>query len=98
MTFQDGTDGAQRVLERNEKWKSDVDYIIVQLAKKGVPFTANEVRAAAQNCGLPEPSHPNAWGGALMSASKRKLVKRVGYRRSEGAARHGGVVAEWAAY
>jgi hypothetical protein len=91
-------DGIDKVLANNEKWRSDVSYIITQFIKKGKPFTAVDVRAAAVRCGLPEPSHPNAWGAQVNNFARKKLIVKTGvYLKSKMDTRHSGLVAEWVA-
>lgn len=89
--------GVAKVLSAADlKWQSDVLYIIDQFAKKGKAFTAEDVRQAAENCGLPQPHHPNAWGGMLITAARRKTIKRTGnFRRSSRPDRHAGLLTEW---
>ncbi len=91
--------GVAKVLSAADlKWQSDVLYIIDQLVKRGKAFTAEDVRAAAENCGLPQPHHPNAWGGMLITAARRKTIKRTGnFRRSSRPDRHHGLLTEWIA-
>ena len=91
--------GIEKVLTAADlKWQSDVLYIIQQLVKKNRAFTAEDVRKVAENCGLPHPHHPNAWGGMLQTAAKRKWIKRTGnFIRSTRPDRHHGLLTEWIA-
>ena len=44
-------------------------------------FTIEDFRIYAAANGLPEPSHPNAWGA--LSRRHRNLIKQVGYTQSQ---------------
>lgn len=65
-------------------WKAAWDGAIEKLAAAGEPFTSDDVRVIA---GGPT-DHPNAAGARFLAASRRGLIRSVGYRPSDRASLH----------
>ena len=78
-----------------EQWKAGVARVIAMLARRAEPFTGDDVRAQALERSLGQPSHPNAWGAAMSTASKRGVIQAVGYTASTQVSRHGAIVRQW---
>ena len=78
-----------------EQWKAGVARVIAMLARRAEPFTGDDVRAQALERSLGQPSHPNAWGAAMSTASKRGVIQAVGYAASTQVSRHGAIVRQW---
>ena len=85
-------DGASRVSDNTPGWwRNKCDAAIAQLAAKGQPFTADDVRAVTGD----PPNHPNAMGARFLTAARSKLIERVGYKRPARASRHSCLTAVW---
>lgn len=78
-----------------EQWKAGVARVIAILARRGEPFTNDDVRAEADQRMLGEPTHCNAWGAAMSTARKRGVIQAVGYTTSTQVSRHGAIVRQW---
>lgn len=89
--------GAARVLEHaGDGWQSDIRRVIYDLASRRLEFTSDDVRAEAQQAGIPEPHHPNAYGAALLAAAHAGLIIDTGrVARSERPEARGRKVAVW---
>jgi len=74
-----------------DAWRAACDRAIDALARKGHPFTAEDVRA---RCGAP-PHHYNALGGRFIAAARAGLIKRVGYAPSTRPTLHAHPIAVW---
>lgn len=79
------------VLEPDVPWKDRALSEIEDLAKSGMTFTADTLRAR----GIQEPRHPNQWGGLFQSASRRGLIAKADYSTSRRKSRHGGFLHAW---
>lgn len=79
------------VLEPEVPWKDRALGEIEDLAKSGMTFTADTLRAR----GVPEPRHPNQWGSIFARASKRGLIKKADNATSPRKSRHGGFLHAW---
>lgn len=80
------------VLESEVPWKDHALDHIETLAKTGMTFTADTLRAR----GVPEPPrHPNQWGGLFQTAKKRGLIAKADYSSSQRKSRHGGFLHAW---
>lgn len=79
-------------LESEVDWKDRALGEIEDLAKSGITFTADTLRAR----GIPEPPHnPNQWGGLFQTAKKRGLIAKADYSSSQRKSRHGGFLHAW---
>lgn len=74
-------------------WHVAADRAMGYLANSGREFTADDLRRLLDQAG--DPTTPNAYGGLLMSWSKRGVIRKTGYRCSTQPKRHGGVNAVW---
>lgn len=80
------------VLEPEVPWKVRALGEIEDLAKSGMPFTADTLRER----GVPEPpKHQNQWGSVFGTASKRGLITKADYSSSRRKSRHGGFLHAW---
>jgi hypothetical protein len=75
----------------SDDWKSRWDEAIGYLARRGGPFTADDVREIA---GDPT-DHPNATGARFLAAARAGLIRRVGYRSATHEGAHARMVSEW---
>lgn len=78
-------------LEPEIPWKDRALGEIEDLAKSGMTFTADTLRAR----GVEEPHHPNQWGGLFQTAKKRGLIAKADYSTSQRKSRHGGFLHAW---
>lgn len=67
--------GATSALEHaDEDWRDMVESAIRILAATGNEFTMNDVRAICDSA----PMNHNAWGGAMLSAHQRGVIRWTG--------------------
>lgn len=71
--------------------KARIDAAILQVARRGQPFSANDVRPLVPNAPGP------LMGARFNAAAKRGVIKRIGYVASTKANTHAHPVAEWSA-
>ncbi len=83
-------EGAERVLARQAEWKKRVRTTICLLAISSPNgFTSDDVRSLAADWLLGDPTHPNAWGAAMLSAAAAGLIEKTGeFRKSTRKAAH----------
>lgn len=74
-------------------WHVAADRAMGYLANSGREFTADDLRRLLDQAG--DPTTPNAYGGLLMTWSRRGAIRKTGYRCSTQPKRHGGVNAVW---
>ena len=74
-------------------WHVAAERAMGYLRKTGLEFTADDLRRLLGQAG--EPLTPNAYGGLVMSWSRRGLIEKIGYRPSKQTRRNGGVNAVW---
>ena len=74
-------------------WNVAADRAMGYLASSGREFTADDLRRLLDQAG--DPTTPNAYGGLLMTWSRRGAIRKTGYRCSTQPKRHGGVNAVW---
>lgn len=79
------------VLEPDVPWKVRALGEIEDLAKTGVTFNADTLRAR----GVQEPPNPNQWGGVFQTAKRRGLIAKADYSSSQRKSRHGGHLYAW---
>ncbi len=72
-------------------WRDCADRALLWCAQGGFDFTAETLR----DLGVPEPDHPNRWGGLFMAAHSRALIEPVGYTQATRPTRAGGVHRIW---
>lgn len=85
--------GAERAdRAQPDEWKSAVDLQIARLARTGRPFTADDVSAVV---GDSPTGSQGAMGARFLAASKRGVIRRVGYVKSGRASVHAHPVAQW---
>lgn len=71
-------------------WRACADQTILDLAKSGREFAADDVTAV---CG--QPAHPNATGARFSAASRRGIIEPVGYRQAVRKERHASRMLTW---
>lgn len=65
------------VLNKNWIWRSQIMSFIETLPQ-GWVGTGEDIRHLAQEDGIINPGHPNAWGAAIMYAVKKGWLQRTG--------------------
>lgn len=75
-----------------DEWKAAVDVEIARRAAAGVPFTADDVSAVV---GDSPTGSQGAMGARFMAASRRGVIRRVGYVPSRKPSVHAHPVAQW---
>jgi hypothetical protein len=68
--------------------KASVMMLLFMKQNPGKAFMAEQVRAWAEDCGMPKPPDNRAWGGVFISASKANVIRSIGYKRQESATCH----------
>lgn len=88
--------GVQQVLSNtSEAWKEIALGVIEDLARSRESFTSDDLREVL---GEVQPDHPNAFGAIFSSASKKKIIKRIGYTTSKIPSCQGHVISQWKKY
>jgi len=71
--------GIQQALVReSDHWKEGALRAIRETATKHTTFSADEVKATAEAMNLPEPHHPNCWGGIFRRALSIGYMHQTG--------------------
>lgn len=89
--------GIELVLE-NERilWRKEIARLIRLTAENHEFFTSDDIHSLAEECGLREPHHPNAWGAAFNMAARDGLIAPTGrFAPSERADAHARMVGVW---
>jgi hypothetical protein len=71
-------------------WVKQADATIEWLAMKGVPFTAEDVRAY-----VGDPAHPNAMGARLNAAARKGIIVKAGTIKASRPERHANEMRQW---
>lgn len=74
-------------------WRLHAEDALERLARRGVPFTADDLHAEAGDQ-LGNASN-SAIGGLFSRAARRGLIRHVGYTTSTRPAAHGRVLRQW---
>lgn len=74
-------EGIARVAANNRYFQEVAESVIIELARKREPFTAEEVRERLEKIGWPVP-HPNSMGAAFSTAVKHGYIEATGFSRS----------------
>lgn len=74
-------------------WHTAADRAMAYLTSTGREFTADDLRRLLDQAG--EPPTPNAYGGLMMTWSRRGLIRKTGFTNSTQPKRNGGVNAIW---
>ena len=90
-------EGTKRVLENEpEPWKDRAQEVILSTAYRHEFFNADDVKDRANDMGLGEPHHPNAWGAAFRVALLAGVMERTGrYVRSGRTSRHSSMIPQY---
>jgi len=89
--------GIEQVLE-NERimWRVEIARLIRLTADNHEFFTSDDIHGLAEECGLREPHHPNAWGAAFNSAARDGIITPSGrFVPSERPDAHARMVGVW---
>ena len=79
------------LLSAHTSWRIAAEAVLEELAKSGIEFTADDVRARV---GRP-PGHDNALGGLFIGAAKREEIVAVGFRVSTRREAHARPIRVW---
>jgi len=74
----------------SQQWLEDAVNVIERLAREQSTVTSEDLRKHHE-----APEHYNMIGSAFMSASHKKIIEPIGYRRSTDKSRRGGGVRIW---
>lgn len=88
-------DGIARVLTPEQEWTADYKAIVGDWfthRPAGHLFTGETLRLVAKYCGIDDPHHHNAWGGAASAVirawSKAGLIKVHGWKNATAVKSH----------
>ncbi len=65
--------------ENHPRWSERAKGWIRTYSATHRQFISEECVAAAYAAGIPKPHDPRAWGGAFMSCSRDKFIRRIGF-------------------
>lgn len=75
-------EGIDTVLSNNEAWAEQAASMLPgALAQVPLFFTGEDLRVVLREAGLPEPRHPNAWGGLINTAVRKGWMTPTGTHR-----------------
>lgn len=99
LSFEDAMQAQQRgtaqVISNAPRWADlALEAIKAFAARIGRPFTTEDFRQSAL---VPDPRHPNAWGAVFNAASRRGVIRQVGFTRPSNVKSHASVVMTWEA-
>jgi len=63
-------------------------FMLAFLNTNNHPFVAEEVRADAEEKGLPNPPDSRAWGAVILRVKKEGFIEFAGYQRTTGKSSH----------
>jgi len=81
----------QAIGNLDPRWRDGPVRAVTHLAEAGQPFHAFDVI----ELGVPDPDHPNRWGGSSRSCQIAGLIEAVAFRESRRQSRSGGVCRVW---
>jgi hypothetical protein len=92
-------EGMRIVLDnQNEKWTVLAQQLMHAYIYENEPCLMEDARAFALECGLPQPSHPNAWGAAVSGMAKRGEIEMTGqWTKAESVKSHASMYPLWRA-
>lgn len=77
-------------------WAEQAEQFLFQYLRTGQgKFLCEDVRAFAQQHGLPDPPSKRAWGGVMASAARAGVIRQAGYGKVKNAAAHCTPAALW---
>ncbi len=79
----------------HESWGNRAYAILLEIAAGRRPFRTEEVRAAAEEKGLPNPPSARAWGSVINRASRAGKISRVGFTACDNPKAHSCNVSIW---
>ncbi len=85
-------DGVRAANDGRDTWWSECcDRGIAELARRGQPFQAADLL----ELGVPEPDHPNRWGGRLYAAGRAGTIECVAFAQSKRPTTRASIVRVW---
>lgn len=72
-----------------------LDHLIAFLNNYPFPFQAEEVRKFAADRGLPNPPVNRAWGGVMLGAARKGIIKKIGFQQTTNKVAHGSLAGVW---
>ncbi len=92
-------DGIRIVLDnQGNSWSEMAQHLIAHYIKRHGPCLMEDARVFALECGLPEPSHPNAWGAVSSGLSRKGQIEMTGDRsKSKSVKSHARIQPMWVA-
>lgn len=89
-----GHEAAERAANKaGEDWKAQAYRAFVAFARRGAPFTTEQVRA--DNPDIPSPPDMRAWGQIAAEAQRNGVVVSIGLTRARSRTVHGMIVTKW---
>lgn len=86
----------EHAVEMNgDAWRIAAFAFLDGYARQGVEFRMEQVRAFAEEYGLPPPPDARAWGAIASGAVRRGLIERVRYEPCENVKAHCALVTVW---
>ena len=74
-------EGQKRALENaGVKWRHAIRFVVLANLRDYHQITSDDVRQWAIEWGIPDPPHPNAWGGLFTSLAAKGLIRDTGDR------------------
>lgn len=92
-------EGIRTVLDnQGEAWSALAGQLIAAYIAKHGPCLMEDARAFAIECGLEQPSHPNAWGAVVSGLSRRGVVEMAGtWAKAQSVKSHASMYPLWIA-
>ena len=84
-------DTPQTAPEASWQWRAAAESVLLLLAERMIPFTADDVRAE----GVGEPHHPNQWGVLFSTAHRAGWITPVATATSVRRSRNAGLNRVW---
>lgn len=86
------------ISHQTREWRDQAAEFLLDYLKVNGPATLDQARAYAQEIGLDNPTHPNAWGALTRTMHKRGDIVRTGeWRQSERPESHARMAPVWRA-
>jgi hypothetical protein len=89
-------DGMTQAVDAVPDWRTRAEQALIDLARSGEPFTSETL---VERVGLPrgevKTNRNNAVGGLIGGASRRGLIRLIGYQKAKRRESHAAVVGIW---
>ncbi len=76
-------------------WSARALCYVREFCGKHAEFTGEDVRLFAEGSGLDNPPHKRAWGGVMLTASRARLVQKIGTRHVRNPKAHRALATLW---